>query len=454
MIAGKGGAFSGKRLHPARVGRKITSQMANGDPPSDPIYSDPVFQMAMQQFEVIADHLQIPEGTRRRLIYPKRAVSVALPIERDDGEVHVFHGYRVQHHLSIGPTKGGTRYSPDLTIGESAALAVWMSWKCALAGLPYGGAKGGIRVDPRSLSRRELEVLSRRYMQEMIPFVGPQMDVMAPDMGTNEQVMAWFMDTYSVHMGCALGEIVTGKPVSLGGVQGRREATGRGVVYLIDRALNMLKITPSDCTAIVQGFGNVGSVTAAGLAYKSGMKVVGLSDHTVALYDPNGLDVAAADRHVAVHGVLEGFEQGERVDPKEFLTLPCDVLVPAAVERVITEENAGRLKCRILAEAANGPTTPDADKILDQRWDELFVIPDILCNAGGVIVSYFEWVQDLQNFFWSDVEITDRLYRILETAFTAMVKRSKERRIPHRTAAVSLGVERVLAARQARGLFP
>jgi glutamate dehydrogenase (NAD(P)+) len=454
MIAGKGCSFSGKRLHPARVGRKITSQMANGDSPSDPIYSDPVFQMAMQQFEVIADHLQIPEGTRRRLIYPKRAVSVALPIERDNGEVHVFHGYRVQHHLSIGPTKGGTRYSPDLTIGESAALAVWMSWKCALAGLPYGGAKGGIRVDPRSLSRRELEVLSRRYMQEMIPFVGPQMDVMAPDMGTNEQVMAWFMDTYSVHMGCALGEIVTGKPVSLGGVQGRREATGRGVIYLIERALNMLKITPSECTAIVQGFGNVGSVTAAGLAYKSGMKVVGLSDHTVALYDPNGLDVAAADRHVAVHGVLEGFEQGERVDPNEFLTLPCDVLVPAAVERVITEENAGRLKCRILAEAANGPTTPDADKILDQRWDELFVIPDILCNAGGVIVSYFEWVQDLQNFFWSDVEITDRLYRILETAFTAMVKRSKERRIPHRTAAVSRGVERVLAARQARGIFP
>ncbi len=260
--------------------------MANGDPPSDPIYSDPVFQMAMQQFEVIADHLEIPEGTRRRLIYPKRAVSVALPIERDNGEVHVFHGYRVQHHLSIGPTKGGTRYSPDLTIGESAALAVWMSWKCALAGLPYGGAKGGIRVDPRSLSRRELEVLSRRYMQEMIPFVGPQMDVMAPDMGTNEQVMAWFMDTYSVHMGCALGEIVTGKPVALGGVQGRREATGRGVIYLIERALNMLKITPADCTAIVQGFGNVGSVTAAGLAYKSGMKVTGLSDHTVALYDP------------------------------------------------------------------------------------------------------------------------------------------------------------------------
>ncbi len=441
-------------LHPLRVGRKITSQMANGDSPSDPIYSDPVFQMAMQQFEVIADHLQIPEGTRRRLIYPKRAVSVALPIERDNGEVHVFHGYRVQHHLSIGPTKGGTRYSPDLTIGESAALAVWMSWKCALAGLPYGGAKGGIRVDPRSLSHRELEVLSRRYMQEMIPFVGPRMDVMAPDMGTNEQVMAWFMDTYSVHMGCALGEIVTGKPVSLGGIQGRREATGRGVIYLIERALNMLKIAPTDCTAIVQGFGNVGSVTAAGLAYKSGMKVVGLSDHTVALYDPNGLDVAAADRHVAVHGVLEGFEQGERVDPKEFLTLPCDVLVPAAVERVITEENAGRLKCRILAEAANGPTTPGADKILDQRWDELFVIPDILCNAGGVIVSYFEWVQDLQNFFWSDVEITDRLYRILETAFVAMVKRSKERRIPHRTAAVSLGVERVLAARQARGIFP
>jgi glutamate dehydrogenase (NAD(P)+) len=428
--------------------------MPNGSDASDPIYSDPLFQMAKQQFEVIADHLEIEEGNRERIIYPKRAVSVALPIHRDDGTVSVFHGYRVQHHLAVGPTKGGTRFSPHLTIGESAALAIWMSWKCALTGLPYGGAKGGVRVDPMELSKRELELVSRRYLQEIIPFIGPQMDILGPDMGTNEQVMAWFMDSYSVHVGYALGEIVTGKPVSLGGVAGRREATGRGVVFLIDRALDHLKIKTSTCTAIVQGFGNVGSVTAGGLAFKSGMKVVGISDRTAAIYDPRGLDIAAADRHVAQHGTLRDFPLGERVDPNELLTLPCDVLVPAAVERVINHKNAGRLRCRILAEAANGPTTPEADRILNERWNEVFIIPDILCNSGGVIVSYFEWVQDLQNFFWSDIEVTDRLYRILDNAFTAVIKRSKERKIPHRMSALSIGVERVLAARQARGLFP
>ncbi|MFZ0711921.1 MAG: Glu/Leu/Phe/Val dehydrogenase [Terrimicrobiaceae bacterium] len=428
--------------------------MPNGSDFSDPIYSDPLFQMAKRQFEIIADYLEIAERDRERIIYPKRAVSVALPIHRDDGTVPVFHGYRVQHHLAVGPTKGGTRFSPHLTIGESAALAVWMSWKCALTGLPYGGAKGGVRVDPLELSKRELELVSRRYLQEIIPFIGPQMDILGPDMGTNEQVMAWFMDSYSVHVGYALGEIVTGKPVSLGGVAGRREATGRGVVFLIDRALDHLKISPSKCTAIVQGFGNVGSVTAGGLAFKSGMKVVGISDHTVAMYDPKGLDIAAADRHVAKYGTLYDFPLGERVDPKELLTLPCDVLVPAAVERVINRENAGRLRCRILAEAANGPTTPEADEILNQRWNEIFVIPDILCNSGGVIVSYFEWVQDLQNFFWSDIEITDHLFRILDNAFSAVIKRSKERKIPHRMSALSIGVERVLAARKARGLFP
>ena len=428
--------------------------MATAEFSSDPIYADPVFQMAKQQFEIIADYLEIAPGNRERLIYPKRAVSVALPIHRDNGSVEVFHGYRVQHHLAVGPTKGGTRFSANLTIGECAALAVWMSWKCALTGLPYGGAKGGVRVNPSTLSKHELELVSRRYMQEMIPFVGPHIDVMAPDMGTNEQIMAWFMDTYSVHVGYAAGEIVTGKPVSLGGVAGRREATGRGVVFLIERALDHLKIKPGDCTAIVQGFGNVGSVTAGGLAFKSGMKIVGISDHTAAIYDPKGLDMAAADRHVAQHGTLHDFPGGERVDPGELLTMPCDVLVPAAVERVITGGNAGKLRCRILAEAANGPTTPDADEILNQRREEVFVIPDVLCNSGGVIVSYFEWVQDLQNFLWSDIETADRLYRILDTAFTAVIKRSKERRIPHRTAALSIGIERVLAARQARGLFP
>ncbi len=416
--------------------------------------SDPVFRMAVKQFEVLADHLEIPQQYRQRIIQPKRSVTVSLPIELDDGRVEVYHGYRVQHHLSIGPTKGGTRFSPSLTLGESAALAIWMSWKCALMNLPYGGAKGGVAVDPNKLSHREMEKLSRRYMQEMIPFVGPRTDIMGPDMGTNAQVMAWFMDTYSMHAGHAVPEIVTGKPVAIGGVAGRRESTGRGVVFLIERALDHLKIEPANCTAIVQGFGNVGSVTACGLAYKSGMKIVGLSDHTVCLYDAKGLDVAAADRHVQEHKTLKDFSQGERVAADDFLTLPCDVLVPAAVERVIHASNAARLRCRVLAEAANGPTTPEADEVLDKRRDEIFVIPDVLCNAGGVVTSYFEWVQDMQSFFWSDIEMTDRLYRILDAAFSATIKRSKERKISTRTSAMAIGVERVLDAKRDRGLFP
>lgn len=419
------------------------------------LYStDPVFRMAVRQFEVLADHLEIPEKYRERLIHPKRAVTVSLPLEMDDGRVEVFHGYRVQHHLSIGPTKGGTRFAPALTMGESAALAVWMSWKCALVGLPYGGAKGGVAVNPGSLSARELEALSRRYMQEMIPFVGPKTDIMGPDMGTNAQVMAWFMDTFSVHAGHAVPEIVTGKPVSIGGISGRREATGRGVVFLIERALDHLIIEPAKCTAVIQGFGNVGSVTACGLAYKSGMKVIGLSDHTVCLFDPKGLDVSAADQHVARHGTLKDFPQGERIPAEDFLALPCDVLVPAAIERVIHASNASSLRCRVLAEAANGPTTPEADEVLEKRRDEIFVIPDVLCNAGGVIVSYFEWVQDIQNFLWTDIEVTDRLYRILDNAFGATIKRSKERNVAMRTAAMSIGIERVLAAKRDRGLFP
>ena len=416
--------------------------------------SDPVFRMAVKQFDVLADHLEIPQQYRQRIIQPKRSVTVSLPIELDDGRVAVYHGYRVQHHLSIGPTKGGTRFSPTLTLGESAALSIWMSWKCALMNLPYGGAKGGVGVNPNELSHRELEKLSRRYMQEMIPFVGPRTDIMGPDMGTNAQVMAWFMDTYSMHAGHAVPEIVTGKPVAIGGVASRRESTGRGVVFLIERALDHLKIEPSKCTAVVQGFGNVGSVTACGLAYKSGMKITGLSDHTVCLYDPNGLDVAAADRHVQAHKTLKDFPQGERVPADDFLTLPCDVLVPAAVERVIHASNAARLRCRVLAEAANGPTTPEADEVLDKRRDEIFVIPDVLCNAGGVVTSYFEWVQDMQSFFWSDIEMTDRLYRILDAAFSATIKRSKERKISTRMAAMAIGVERVLAAKRDRGLFP
>ncbi len=309
----------------------------------------------------------------------------------------------------MGPTKGGTRFAPSVNMGEVAALSIWMSWKCALAGLPYGGAKGGITVSPRDLSIRELEAVSRRYMQEMIPFVGPHTDIMGPDMGTNEQVMAWFMDTYSVHVGHTVNEIVTGKPVFLGGSAGRRESTGRGVAFLVERALDTLKIEPGGCTAIVQGYGNVGSVAAEALFYKSGVKIVGLSDAYAAFYDPKGIDLNAIGEHMRNHPDLSRIQGRGDHRPGEMLVQPCDILIPAAVDRVINGSNAGQLQCRILAEAANGPTTPEADVILDQRQDEILVIPDILCNAGGVIVSYFEWVQDLQNFFWNETEIADKL---------------------------------------------
>jgi glutamate dehydrogenase (NAD(P)+) len=418
------------------------------------IYDDEVFQMACDQFGVIADYLDIDKNNRDRLMFPKRSMAVTLPVHMDDGSTKTFQGYRVQHHLTLGPTKGGTRFAPNLSMGETAALAMWMSWKCALNNLPYGGAKGGVACDVTKLSRRELEGVSRRYMQEMIPFVGPKTDIMGPDMGTNEQVMAWFMDTYSMHQGYAVNEIVTGKPVTIGGTEGRREATGRGVVYLIERAMDMLKMDPEKASAVIQGFGNVGSVAALSLALKSGVKVVGISDHTSALYNPKGIDVKSAEQHVAKKGNLRAFTEADRVDPNELLELPCDILAPCAVDRVINEKNADKIKCRILAEGANGPTSPEADKMLDKRWDEVFVIPDILCNAGGVIVSYFEWVQGLQAFMWSETEVTDKLFRIMEHSFTQVIRRARKDKISHRTAAMAIGVERVMKAKHTRGLFP
>jgi glutamate dehydrogenase (NAD(P)+) len=416
------------------------------------VYSGPVFEMAANQFNVIANHLEIPMDERDRLLMPKRAITVSCPIHRDDGSVAVFEGYRVQHLLTMGPTKGGTRFAPSVDIGEVAALAIWMSWKCALAGLPYGGAKGGVNVDVSKISKRELEALSRRYMQEMIPFVGPHTDVMAPDMGTNEQVMAWFMDTYSMYQGQTVMEIVTGKPVSSGGTLGRREATGRGVAHLSKKVLDVLSINPSGATAVVQGFGNVGSYAALGL-HQFGMKVIAVSDHTGALYDAKGLDIPALMRHAATHGSIAGFSTQSQFDSRQVLTLPCDVLVPAALERVIDGEIAQQLKCRVLAEGANGPTTPDADLVLAQRKD-IFLIPDILCNSGGVVVSYFEWVQDLQQLFWEEEEVLRREYHILERAFEQMRSRANADKIPHRTAAMAIGVERVRAAKNTRGLFP
>ena len=417
------------------------------------IFTGPVFDMARDQFHVIADHLNIPLDERDRLLLPKRAIIVTCPIHMDDGRTAVFHGYRVQHHLTFGPTKGGTRFAANLDIGEVTALAIWMSWKCALADLPYGGGKGGVAVDPRSLSARELEAVSRRYMQEMIPFVGPRVDVMAPDMGTNEQVMAWFMDTYSMYQGLTVPEIVTGKPVGSGGTLGRREATGHGVAFLAFRAMERLQLKPVGATAIVQGFGNVGSYAALGLAQR-GVRIVGISDHTAACYDPRGFDITAVNAHLARHGVLKGFSTEAAIDPQALLVQPCDVLAPCAVERVIDARNAPQLQCRIIAEGANGPTTPDADLVLWQRRAEIFVIPDILCNSGGVIVSYFEWVQDLQQYFWSKDEVMNRLEIALDRSWNNVVQRAELDGISTRTAAMAIGVEKVRKAKQARGLFP
>ena len=416
------------------------------------IYRHPTFDMACEQFDLVADRLEIGQVERERVKYPKRALVVAVPVRMDDGQVQVFSGYRVQHHLSLGPTKGGLRFHPDVTLGEVAALAMWMSWKCALTGLPYGGAKGGVACDPRKLSIGEMERLTRRFTQEMIPFIGPQIDIPAPDVGTNEQTMAWIMDTYSTYQGHSVPGVVTGKPVNLGGSLGRREATGRGVGYLVGRAMDVIGMETRDSTVVVQGFGNVGSVAAASLA-KHGAKIIAVSDAFGGIYNAKGLDLNLLNDHVEKTRSVVGFEGADAITNAQLLELECDVLIPAALERQITGENAPRIKCRILAEGANGPTTPDADVILNERPD-IFVIPDILANAGGVVVSYFEWVQDLQSFFWTEAEVVDKLFRILETAFTQTLNFSKHEKVSMRMAALTLGIKRVWEAKKQRGLFP
>ncbi len=417
----------------------------------DYLLQSPVYQMACRQFDRAADFLQLEAGLRERVKWPKRVVSVSVPVRMDDGAVRIFAGHRVQHHLALGPTKGGLRFSPSLEVGEVAALAMWMSWKCALMDLPFGGAKGGVACDPRVLSPRELEGVTRRYTQELLPFIGPRIDVPAPDMGTDERVMAWFLDTYSTQVGHTEPSIVTGKPVGLGGSLGRKEATGRGVAFLANHAANQLGL-PGETRVIVQGFGNVGTYAALAMA-KYGSKVVGIGDVSGALYNPGGIDVAALREFVDQGNVLARFPGGEKLTNEELLVQPCDILIPAAREQVITEKNAGKLQCRILAEGANGPTTPEADAVLERR-PEILVIPDILCNAGGVVVSYFEWVQGLQSFFWTEAEVMDKLYRLLGQTFATVMRTAKERKVSPRTAALSIGIGKVAAAKAARGLFP
>ena len=407
-------------------------------------------EMAVQQFDVAADKLGIDPNLAARLRRPERALIVSVPTRMDDGRVHVFTGYRVQHNDVLGPFKGGIRYHPEVDLGEVSALAMWMTWKCSLVGLPLGGSKGGIACDPADLSRHELQSMTRRFTAEILNFIGPEVDVPAPDMGTNEQVMAWIMDTYSQHKGHAVPEIVTGKPVAIGGTLGRRDATGRGVAYMIIEAAKHLGIDVAGLTAVVQGFGNVGSVAARELT-NIGVKVIGVSDRTGGFVDTNGLPVEKLLEVADKNHSLDGCPYGDKITNEELLELKCDVLVPAAMEMQITKMNAARVECRILAEGANGPTTPEADAILRDKG--IFLIPDIVANAGGVVVSYFEWVQDLQNFFWTEDEVNKKLREILVKAFHEVLDMSRKQGVDMRMAALMIGIDRVVKAMLWRGLY-
>lgn len=416
------------------------------------LLQNPVFGMAATQFDRVADFLDLSDELRERCKWPKRLISVTVPVKLDSGEVKVFFAHRVQHHLTRGPVKGGLRYHPAVDLGEVAALAMWMNWKCALMDLPYGGGKGGIACDPRSMSIGELERMTRRFTMEILPFIGPEIDVMAPDMGTNEQTMAWISDTYSTHQGYFVPSIVTGKPLTLQGSAGRTQATGHGVAFLASSALHKQNLSVEGATAVIQGFGNVGSYTASTMA-NYGIKVCGISDVNGAIWNDKGLDIHQLKEHVAKTGSIIGFAESEAIAPDELLCQPCDVLAPAALDRVITGENAGKLRCKILAEGANGPTTPEADAILDARGD-IFVIPDILCNAGGVTVSYFEWVQNLQRFQWTEREVLSKLETMLQKTFEKVLAFATKHGVSQRVAAQSIAIKTVADAKAQRGMFP
>jgi glutamate dehydrogenase (NAD(P)+) len=416
-----------------------------------PELEDPLYLQAVGQLDQVLPYAGVDSGIAERLRYPERALSTSIPVRLDDGSIGVYAGYRVQHSSVLGPTKGGVRYDKAVTLGECAALAMWMTWKCALLRLPYGGAKGGVRCDPRAFSLGELERLTRRFTTELLPIIGPERDIPAPDMATDEQTMAWMMDTYSMQVGHAVPEIVTGKPLSIGGSVLRPEATGIGVVMVVEQAVKRLGWSLDGAACIVQGYGKVGAVAAHELALR-GARVVGVSDIAGGIHDPNGLDLAAVDAWRRERHGLEGFPGVEAVPNTELLELPCDALVLAATENQVTAENASRLSTRLVAEGANGPTTLDADRILAERG--IPVLPDILTNAGGVAVSYFEWVQDIQRFFWDREEIRSRLRDLMTDALNRVWTLATEEDLSFRSAALVTSIREVAEALEARGIYP
>jgi len=407
--------------------------------------------VAQQQFDLAAERLNLDEGMRRVLREPRRELTVHFPVKMDDGSVQVFTGFRVQHNLGRGPAKGGIRYHQDVSIEEVKALAMWMTWKCAVVGIPYGGGKGGVIVDPKKLSKKELESLSRRFFTEIEVLVGPERDIPAPDVNTNAQVMAWFMDTYSMHQGYTVPGVVTGKPISLGGSEGRNEATARGTVFCIVEAARHLGIELDKATVAIQGFGNAGSI-AAQLMSGEKASIVAVSDSTGGIHNPNGLEINKVIAWKQEHGTVQGFPGAKDITNAEVLEVECDILIPAALENQITERNADNVKARLVAEAANGPTTPEADDIFWKKGT--FLIPDILCNAGGVTVSYFEWVQDLNRDHWSEKVVNEKLREIMVRSFQETLAIARREQCYMRTAAYLLAVQRVADATELRGLYP
>jgi glutamate dehydrogenase (NAD(P)+) len=416
-----------------------------------PVGEENAYANALAQFEKAISHLKLKKGVAETLRYPRRELSVSFPVLMDNHEIKMFRGYRVHHSFARGPTKGGIRYAPTVTLDEVRALAMWMTWKCALMNLPYGGAKGGVVCDPKALSARELERLTRRYATEISVLMGPESDIPAPDIGTNAQVMAWIMDTYSMHKGFSVPAVVTGKPVEIGGSLGRTEATGRGVAVTMMEALRLINVGTNKVTVAVQGFGNVGSV-AARLAHDLGLKVVAVSSSRGAIHKGDGLDPSAVITHAAEAGGVSDFPGAENITNEELLTLDCDILIAAAVENQITSRNADKIKAKIIAEGANGPTTPEADEILNDRG--IFIIPDVLCNAGGVTVSYLEWVQDLQSFFWPVEEINLKLEKLMKKAFESVMDCARFYNVSNREAAQILAIERIANAIVIRGIYP